>query len=71
MSTSTERARRLYKSPGFRRAYIAGAQAAFVGRGIETCPYPEEQARTWRTAYRTAWRRGFESVAPAADEQVG
>lgn len=71
MSTPFERARRLYKSPAFRRVYCAGAQIASMGGTIDRCPYPEEQTRTWRTAYRKAWRRGFESVSPPDDEQVG
>lgn len=64
------RARRLYKAPGFRKAYVAGAVAAYAGRPIDVCPYPIERTRTWRTAYRRAWLRGHSSIAPP-DEQVG
>lgn len=65
------RAARLYKSPAFRKVYVAGAAAANVGRSIDVCPYPTERQRTWRTAYRRAWLRGYTSIAPATDEQVG
>lgn len=56
------RARRLYpRSSGFQGAYVKGARAAIAGRTASTCPY--KSAGGW-TAWRRAWLRGFQSIAP-------
>lgn len=57
---ATLRARRLYRSKGFRGAYVAGARAAVNGRSEESCPYSSEA--TWARTWRRAWLRGFKSI---------
>lgn len=57
------RADRVYRSPGFRRAYVNGATAAIQGRPVDANPYPVDQKKTWRAAYRNAWNLGYRSVA--------
>lgn len=53
------RARRLYDSPGFQKAYVRGARAALSGRHADVCPY---RSRSGWVAWRRAWMRGFNSI---------
>lgn len=57
------RAARLYRAPGFRKAYLAGAAAADAGLSETACPY-RRGIGTWRRTYRVAWLRGYRSVTP-------
>lgn len=62
---ANERASRLYDSPGFRGAYVRGAQAALAGRDKNACPYGTEG---WRRTFRLAWMRGWYSIVGPAGE---
>ncbi len=62
LARAGDRARRLYKAKGFQTAYVNGAQAAIIRRGVSWCPYPPDPRKTWRMAYRKAWLRGHASV---------
>lgn len=55
------RARRIYKSKGFRAAYVRGAAAAIAGRSTSSCPYKPDREKTWRLTWRLAWMRGYAS----------
>lgn len=55
------RARRLYKSPGWRNTYLRGAMARLQGKPIDSCPYPRDTEKTWRLAYRNVWLSGWRS----------
>lgn len=51
------RAARTYKSPGFRKAYRAGAVSALAGRPADDCPYDSRSGwRAWRNAWLAGWR---------------
>lgn len=67
---ANERARRLYRSPGFRGAYVNGARAALAGHGKRVCPYGPDSP-SWRHTYRLAWLRGWYSVAGPTGGGVG
>lgn len=66
LDEARRRARRralgLYRSAGFRTAYVNGALARAGGLGLDSCPYPADPARSWRNAYRKAWLRGWRSA---------
>lgn len=64
-STPQERARRLYKAPGFRRAYVEGARARIAGRARTDCPY---DTYGWALVFRRAWEHGYDSITPEEDE---
>lgn len=66
MKRAGQRATRLYRSKGFRRAYINGASAALEGLGPERCPY--RRGEGWRSPWRIAWMRGHRSIATEPDE---
>lgn len=62
-----QRARRLYpRSAGFQGAYLRGVEAALAGRPVDTCPYRRKAG--WQ-AWRRAWLRGYQSVAPPEEER--
>lgn len=53
------RAKRLYDSDRFRRAYLRGARAALAGLPIDACPY---RSRNGWAAWRAAWTAGWRSI---------
>lgn len=55
------RARRLYKSEGFQRAYVAGAKAKLAGKPADECPYRRRPGGGW-SAWRVSWMLGWQSV---------
>lgn len=57
-----DRARRLYRSRGFQRAYLRGAVAASDGKPASTCPYQPDPRKTWLKVWRSAWLRGYASI---------
>lgn len=61
ISRARQRAKRLYRSPGFRGAYVAGARAAHNGLSADACPYKRGRRGGW-LAWRKAWLRGYESI---------
>lgn len=62
LASARRRAARLYpRAPSVANAYVAGATVALDGSTSEN-PYRAEARQTWRTGYRRAWFRGFDSV---------
>jgi len=55
------RAKRLYVSAGFQKAYRAGARARLDGLDVSACPYRRRPGGGWQ-AWRAAWTRGWTSV---------
>lgn len=50
------RARALYRSAGFRKAYVRGASARYAGLPAKACPYRNKDG--W-SAWRSAWMAGW------------
>lgn len=55
------RARRLYASQGFQKAYVRGVQARQAGKPADACPYRRRSGGGWQ-AWRRAWMLGWESL---------
>lgn len=53
------RARRLYRSDGFQRAYVRGVQSALAGKPADACPY---RSRGGWAVWRRAWLAGYRSI---------
>lgn len=67
LDAASARANRMYRSPGFRGAYMNGARAALDGLPTAACPFPTD-APGWRRTFRLAWLRGWGSVAGGEEE---
>lgn len=58
------RSAEVYPASGrYRGVYVKGALAALLGHNRSTCPYRRSASTSWVNTWRSAWLRGFDSIA--------